>query len=534
VSTPSADQYLGTARELIQQGRLQEAEALSQRFTRASPGVAAALLACEIEEARGDFTRALEIATTALARDGEHAALELKRAQALMALRRRSEAFAAAERAIAAAEPDPHPQLLQAVATLYLHTNDPARAKPLLYRALNLTPGDPAPLYAAALSHFFLNETAEAEALLARVLGLAPSNGFAWHVRSQLATHTRAANHIPELRSVLARPGLRDVDRMLVSFALAKELEDVGDLAQSFEILLQANRIKRGTLNYDAASDTRDMQNVAAHYSAQAMQALRGGDETEGPIFIVGMPRTGTTLVERILGSHSQVTSVGEAVDFPEEMAALARATHARLGLADADLLRASLQMDFGELGRRYLAAVRQLSGGQRYTIDKLPFNFRYTGLIHKALPKAAIVHLTRDPMDTCYAVFKTSFINAYHFSYQLDEVAQYFVAYRRMMDHWHAVMPGVILDVRYEDLVADPEAQCRRLLAHCGLPWEDQVLDFHRSTKASTTASAAQVRRPIYKSSVQKWRNFTRELQPVLERLADAGLVDAQGNPPQ
>ena len=188
--------------------------------------------------------------------------------------------------------------------------------------------------------------------------------------------------------------------------------------------------------------------------------------------------------------------------------------------------------MDFGEVGRRYLAAVRQLAGGQRYTIDKLPFNFRYAGLIHKALPKAAIVHLTRDPMDTCYAVFKTLFINAYHFSYQLEELAEYFIAYRRMMDHWHAVMPGVMLDVRYEDLVADPQTQCRRLLEHCGLPWEDQVLDFHNSTKASTTASAMQVRRPIYKSSVQKWRNYARELQPVLRRLAEAGLVDADGNP--
>jgi hypothetical protein len=134
--------------------------------------------------------------------------------------------------------------------------------------------------------------------------------------------------------------------------------------------------------------------------------------------------------------------------------------------------------------------------------------------------------------MDTCYAVFKTLFINAYHFSYQLEEVAEYYIAYRRMMDHWHAVMPGVILDVRYEDLVAEPEAQARRLLTHCGLAWEDKVLEFHRSTKASTTASAVQVRRPIYQSSVQKWRQFTRELQPVLRRLAAAGLVDSNGHP--
>ena len=395
-----------------------------------------------------------------------------------------------------------------------------------------MRPEDPALLYRTALSHFYLNETAQADALLARVLEIAPGNGFAWHVRSQLATQTHDANHIAELRSALARPRLRDIDAMLMSFSLAKELEDVGEFAQSFDILLQANRIKRRTLTYDVTNDVRAMQNVMTHYSAEAMQALRGGDETPGPIFIVGMPRTGTTLVERMLGNHSEVASVGEAVDFPEEMTAAARAAHARLGLTDTDLLRASLQMDFGEVGRRYLAAVRQLAGVQRYMIDKLPFNFRYCGLIHKALPKAAIVHLTRDPMDTCYAVFKTLFINAYHFSYQLEEVAEYFIAYRRMMDHWHAVMPGVMLDVRYEELVADPQTQCRRLLAHCGLPWEDQVLDFHRSTKASTTASAMQVRRPIYRSSVQKWRNFARELQPVLRRLAEAGLVDADGNP--
>jgi tetratricopeptide (TPR) repeat protein len=488
------------------------------------------LLACETEEARSDFAKALDIITTALARDGEHPALQLKHAQILMALRRRPEGFAAAERAMEIAEPDS--QVLETVASMYMQTNDPGRAKPLLYRALERSPHNPKLLYRTALSHFYLNETAEADALLVRVLEIAPGNGFAWHVRSQLATQTRDANHIPELRSALARPRLRDVDRMMASFALAKELEDVGEFAQSFDVLLQANRIKRATLTYDVMNDVRAMQNVMTHYCAEAMQSLRGGDETPGPIFIVGMPRTGTTLVERILGSHSEAASVGEAVDFPVEMAATARATHARLGLSDTNLLRASLQMDFGELGRSYLTAVRQMAGGQRYTIDKLPFNFRYCGLIHKALPKASIVHLTRDPMDTCYAVFKTLFFNAYHFSYQLDELAEYFVAYRRMMDHWHAVMPGVMLEVRYEELVSDPQTQCRRLLAHCGLPWQDQVLDFHRSTKASTTASTIQVRKPIYQSSVQKWRNFTRELQPVLQRLAEAGLVDAQGNP--
>jgi tetratricopeptide (TPR) repeat protein len=530
VNTAPVDQGIRTARELLQRGRVQEAEALCLQLSRASPGIATTLLACEVEEARRDYTRGLDIANAALVRDGEHPILQFKRAQMLMAMRRRSEAFIAAERAVEISPPDP--DLLEAVAAIYLQTNDPGRAKPLLYRALELTPDSPTVLYRAALSHFYLNEIEQADALLARVLEIAPGNGYAWHIRSQLATAKSDANHIPGLRATLARPRAREIDTMLVAYALAKELEDIGEFAESFETLLLANRIKRGTLTYDVQNDVRSMQNVMTHYSAEAMQTLRGGDETPGAIFIVGMPRTGTTLVERMLGNHSQVTSVGEAVDFPEEMSAAARATHKRLGLTDTDLLRASLQMDFGEVGRRYLAAVRDLAGGPRYTIDKLPFNFRYCGLIHKALPQGSIIHLTRDPMDTCYAVFKTLFINAYHFSYQLEELAEYYVAYRRMMDHWHAVMPGVLLDVRYEDLVSDPQGQCERLLAHCGLPWEDQVLDFHRSTRASTTASAVQVRKPIYKSSLQKWRNYARELQPVLRRLHQAGLVDADGNP--
>ena len=342
------------------------------------PNVAASLVACEIAEARSDPARALDIVATALEQHGEQPSLLLKRAQILMELRRRIEAFAAAERAVEVGSPNP--ALFQTVAGMYMRSNDPGRAKPLYYRALEQAPDDARLLYSAALSHFYLNEMDEAEALLGRALNLAPQYGAAVHVRSQLATQTHDANHIAELRGILAQPQLREGDAMMASFALAKELEDLGEFAQSFDVLLQANRLRRGALEYDVMSDVHAMQNVMSHYSHQAMQAIQGGDQTPGPIFIVGMPRTGTTLVERILGSHSEVASVAEVVDFPEEMAACARATHARLGLADSNLLRASLRMDFGELGRSYLSAVRQLAGAQRYTIDKLPFNFRYCG----------------------------------------------------------------------------------------------------------------------------------------------------------
>lgn len=496
----------------------------------ADDGIRVSLLAIEAEEAKANLPKALDLVDVAIARNGAHASLLLKRAQLLLKLRRRREALDVAGKAAERAGTDP--RLLLPAALLYHQMNRPGSALPLLYRALEQAPDDPTLLYLAGLSHHYLNESAQAGPLLERVLAIAPGNGYATHLRSQLKTWTREDNHVAELRAALAQPRLRDLDAIQTSFALAKELEDLGDPVPSFEALLQANRLKRRTLNYDVRNDVQAMQGVMSHYSRQAMDAIAGGDATPGSIFIVGMPRTGTTLVERILGSHSRVTSLGESVDFPQVMAAAARKAHARSGSTDPDLVRASLSMDFAELGRNYRAAVGQLSESREFAIDKLPSNFRYCGIIHKALPQATIVHLTRDPMDTCYAVFKTLFVDAYHFAYQLDELAEFYVAYRRMMDHWHTVMPGVIVDVNYEELVSDPEAQCRRLLERCGLEWQDEVLDFHRSDRASTTASAAQVRQPIYRSSVQKWRNVAGQLQPVLQRLAKAGLVDGDGNP--
>jgi tetratricopeptide (TPR) repeat protein len=526
----SVDSRIKAAFELLRKGRVREAEDLHRSLEGAPSSVASTSLACEIAEAGGDFSRALDIATAALAAHGEDAGLLLKRAQLLLHLRRRREAFATARRAVEAGGTDA--RLLQAIAKIYLQCNDAAQAQTLLSRAHERRPDDPAILYDMALSHFYLNEPEAAATLLERVLEVAPGKGVALHVRSQLATQTPEKNHIDELRRIVAEPRLRNEDASLANFALAKELEDVGEYEESFRALRRANDLKRSTLDYDVRDDVRAMQNVMANYTGEALARIGSGDQARGPIFIVGMPRTGTTLVERILGSHSETTSIGEAMDFPMEMAALARRAHARSGSIDPDLVRASLSMDFAELGRNYLAAIRQIADSARHTIDKLPFNFRYCGLIHKALPNAAILHLTRNPMDTCYAVFKTAFVNQYHFSYRLDELADYYIAYHRTMDHWHAVIPKVIHDVVYEQLVTDPPGWSRKLLEWCGLPWQDGVLDFHRSAAPSSTASTAQIRKPVYRSSVHSWRNYAKQLQPVLRRLEEAGIVDEDGNP--
>jgi tetratricopeptide (TPR) repeat protein len=524
------DSTIAAAYELLKAGRVDDAEKLCQGLLALTPNIKTAVLASTIAEERDDLPRALQIVDAAIEHHGVGAELLLRQAQVLMRLRRRKEGVAAARRAAEISAPDA--RLLQALAKVHSERNEPAEAKPLLARARELLPLDPAILYDSAVCHFYLNEMDEAATLLERVLTLAPGNGFALYVRSQLRTQTAASNHVEHLRNMLMRPQIRRQDAISTYFALAKELEDLGEYQESFAALSEGNRIKRGTLAYDVRNDLDAMRKVMAHFSREAMAQASPGEAATGPIFIVGMPRTGTTLVERILGSHSDVVSLGELVDFPAEMTDLAQRTYAATGSTDTDLLRASLQMDFAELGRNYLKAVQPLAGGRKYFVDKLPFNFRYCGLIHQALPNAKIVHLTRDPLDTCYAIFKTLFINAYHYSYQLDELAQFYIEYRRTMDHWHAALPGVIYDLSYEELVADPPAQCRRLLEWCGLPWQEEVLEFHQSQAASTTASAAQIRKPIYTSSVKKWRNFEKQLQPVVRRLADAGLVDAAGNP--
>ena len=414
------DSTISTAYELLRAGRVDDAEKLCQGLLALTPNIKTAALASTIAEERDDLPRALQIVDDAIEHHGVSTELLLRKAQVLMRLRRRTEGVSAARRAAEICPPDA--RLLQALAKVHSERNEPAEAKPLLQRARELLPLDPAILYDSAVCHFYLNEMEEAAELLERVLTLAPGNGFALYVRSQLGTQTVASNHVGHLREMLLRPQIRRQDAISTYFALAKELEDIGEYQESFAALSEGNRIKRGTLDYDVRNDVAAMQKVMAHYTRDALAHATRGDPSTGPIFILGMPRTGTTLVERILGSHSDVVSLGELVDFPGEMTDLAQATHARIGATDPDLLRASLQMDFAELGRNYLNAVRPLAGDTKYFVDKLPFNFRYCGLIHQALPNAKIVHLTRDPLDTCYAIFKTLFINAYHYSYQLDE----------------------------------------------------------------------------------------------------------------
>jgi hypothetical protein len=379
-------------------------------------------------------------------------------------------------------------------------------------------------LYELAAALHFTGDTEGAASTLAALLAGAPKAGVALHLRSSLRRATPERNHVAELEALLATPFPSDADRAGALYALARELEDLGEGERAFAAAREAAALRRGQLRgYDVAGEIATIDAVCAAYGAAELARAVPGHDEEGPIFVVGMPRSGTTLVERILSRHSRVGSAGELLDFGQALGAAVR----RLPPAPGEsLVDASLRVDFAALGRDYLRGAREAAPARPLFVDKMPSNYMYCGLIRRALPKARIVHVTRDPMDTGYAVFKTLFGQSYLFSYDLREIADYLACHERAMRHWQAVLGDAIVTVRYEDLVADPEGQARRLLEALGLEWEPEVLTDAGNDRLSTTASAAQVREPIHDRSVGRWREHAEGLEPLRQRLAELGVV--------
>lgn len=512
--------------QFLRAGKTSEAWRICQELLETAPDLEATrYLASKTALQVGNARLALEHADAALAVSGK-AALHLQRAQCLLVLGDRDTTRSAINKVVSLAENDV--AILVVAGSILNKCEDVVAALAVFRQAQQLEPDNDSVLFNLATSLRFLGELDEAEEVINRVIESCPDNHQSVLFRADLRKQTPDDNHIENLESRIAQGANDWKGEMNLFYALAKEAEDIGSYEKSFRALSRGSTVRRRHLDYDVLRDVAVLDDIRKHYGDPASCNAGDGCTTDGPVFIVGMPRTGTTLVERILAGHSKVTSAGELHDFSSELVKEISRVNDGKPVAKGDIVAASLQVDFTRLGERYISAARQATdGSSAYVIDKLPFNFLYCGLIHRALPKAKIVHMTREPMDTCYAIYKTLFGQAYPFSYDLDELATYFIAYRKLMDHWHEVMADLILDVAYEDVVADPEKQARRLIAHCGLQWESQCLDFHTSKAASTTASAVQVRQPVYSSSVQKWRYYEEQLAPLEARLRDSGLLD-------
>jgi tetratricopeptide (TPR) repeat protein len=479
-------------------------------------------VAAEIAPGPASASEVLPRIEQALRLEPGNARLLLQRAHCLLALGQVPAARAAAAAAQEKAPPDP--VFFDAIGTLFSRANDQRRALVAYDRAVALAPDDPYLLYNRATVCRFLGALDAAERDYDRVIALRPHDYEAYRNRAELRTQSKDRNHTSELEALVETRAAGWRGEVELRYALAKEYEDLGEHARSFHHLQRGARLRRDHLRYDVATDEATVDWIIDAFPDPPAAPTRDASDAS-PIFIVGLPRSGTTLVDRILGSHSEVLSAGE---LPQLSLAIVAAGQRGSAAPPPrrELIARSARLDFAHLGRDYLARVHAAGVDAVRFTDKMPLNHLYCGLIRRALPAARIVHVTREPMAACYAIYKTLFTDGYPFSYDLGEIGRYYVAYRRLMRHWEATLPGAIHTVSYEELVSDQLGETRRLLEFCGLQWQSACLEFHRNPAATTTASAAQVRQPMHTRSIAQWRHYETQLTPLLEQLRAAGLI--------
>ncbi|WP_372016756.1 tetratricopeptide repeat-containing sulfotransferase family protein [Pseudoxanthomonas sp. 10H] len=405
--------------------------------------------------------------------------------------------------------------LLIAVAAQLSYVNLPQRAIAFLDEARRADPDFPPTLLSRAQVLIYLGRLEEAAQDLDRALRRAPEIAQGYWLQAWVGRQTRQRHHVDAIRRELARPGRKPEDVALLGFALHKELDDLGEHEAAWEALLLGCRAKRSRLDYDTARSEALFDALAASPAPPA--PLRTTEAAPTPVFIVGMHRSGTTLLEQLLDAHPRVRGLGELYDFT---AAMRQATdHHCRGVADLTLVERARHADLAAAGREYLDGVAWRLGDARCFSDKLPSNFLHAGFIARALPQARILHMVRDPMETCFSNLRELFSEANPYSYDPIELADYHRLHDRLMRHWRAHYPDRILEVDYARLTADPEGEMRRVAAFCGLEFDPAMLQ-PASGRAVVTASAVQVRDRIQRREQPKWAPYARWLAPMRERL--------------
>ncbi|MHA6641730.1 tetratricopeptide repeat-containing sulfotransferase family protein [Mesorhizobium sp. A623] len=385
--------------------------------------------------------------------------------------------------------------------------------------ALSIRPNDAEVLHGLGVGLMEKGDLTEAAEMLRRALAVAPKQAKSWLMLSQVSRQREADAELAAVQALHGQVETGSFDRMQLSFGLGKRNDDLKAYERAFDYFAEANTIRRKGIAYDGDRTRAEFAAMKKTFDAaffEKHQPSAISDDT--PIFVVGMPRSGTTLVEQIIASHPQVFGAGELTilktavgkGFPLDMKGGFPA-----GIRDLP------DKVFSNAGQDYLDMLHKRYPGYRHVTDKMPGNFLLIGFLHLMLPKARIVHCARNPVATCLSIYKTFFRGDGHlYSYDLGELADFHNIYADMMAHWHAVLPGVVHDVRYEDFVADQEGQTRALIAYLGLPWSDACLNFHESDRAVRTASAAQVRQPMYQGSVDLWKRYGDKLKPLIDRL--------------
>lgn len=515
---PEAANYYGVA--LFQMNDLNgAATALSSSLSMAPNYAEAAFNLGLVERRRDDLAAAKSALAKAVKAAPEHVAAHYNLGNVLMEL---GEAVAAVKEFRRTLTLDPgHTDARYQYANLLHDEGRNEEAIEEYTRVIAAKPNDAHAHNNMGRSYREMGQRDEAEACFRDAVKADPGYAIAYFNISQLRKFTEQTDDVHRMRELFDTPSTSDADRIHLGFGLTKVFDDLNDADQASAYMIKGNELKRKTLSYDIALWEAWESWITDNFPEKTFaEASDAGDTNNQPILVLGMPRSGTTLVEQILSSHSQVFGAGE-LGILEGLA-----TASEYPDKPPDLSAKALK----KLARGYASGLDVLAPGSPRIVDKGLGNYYFLGLIALALPNARIIHCRRDPMDTCLSCFKLLFRRGQEFTYDQAELGAYYRLYSRVMAHWNQVLPGRILEMTYEDVVADQEGESRRLLEFCGLEWEDACLQFHKTDRRVATASAEQVRRPIYKSSVKRWADYRRHLAPLEGALGEL-VQDNGGN---
>jgi len=518
-----AELYTNLGNVLEASGRLEEAAANHEHALLLKPDLSEAH--CNLgnaKQAQGKLNEAVACYERALQLKPDYPDAHNNLGNALAAEDRVEEAVAHYEGALALrpAWASAHNNL----ATALLAQDRIAEATSHYLRALALKPDYPSALNNLGNLYKEQGQFEQALAHFSRAIEIQPDYAEA-HLSRALVKRFECGD--PEIAALenLSRQAQLTADKMLyIYFALAKALDDIGEYHRAFEYLRKGNRLKRQKIAYDEERTLGLFHRVAAVFTPSLFHRFRrAGHPSPVPIFVVGMPRSGTTLVEQILAGHPEIHAAGELTIL--EKMELNGAFDAIGSLRYPESIPALDESSFQPLGEIYLSRLPLPDHDCRRVVDKLPGNFLRIGLIRLLLPNAKIIHLARHPLDTCFSSYSKLFTSGLDFTYDLEELGRYYRAYAHLMDHWRAVLPpGALLDVRYEDVVNDLEDEARRLIAYCGLPWDGRCIRFHETVRRVKTASAVQVRQPLFRGSIERWRRYEPALAPLIAALGSPG----------
>jgi tetratricopeptide (TPR) repeat protein len=388
-----------------------------------------------------------------------------------------------------------------------------AEARKCYEKALRVAPRNTAARVGIGQIDSLEGRFTEAEAAFRQALEIEPRASYAWAALVWLRRMTPADSEWVKGAEEVAAGGLNALHEATLRFAIGKYYDDVGDFGRAFRSYQRANELnKLRTAPYDREDRTRFVNDAVRVFTSEARARARpGASDSARPVFVVGMPRSGTSLVEQIIASHPEAWGAGE-LNFWQ---IAARGHHQEV--LDEALCR--------RLAQGYLKVLTGHSADARRVVDKAPVNTDYLGLIHSVFPNARILYLRRDPIDTCLSCFFQQFPPALNYTLDLSDLAHYYREHRRLVDHWRTVLPAAtLLEVPYAELIADQESWSRRILEFIGLPWDERCLEFYRTTRAVNTASVWQVRQKIYKRSIERWRNYEKFIGPL------KGLADLRG----